>query len=80
MAFKLLNALVQSRDRGEHLIVLVLEFLSLVFSGAILTLHHVDRLLELIVTHFFIVKVLLDAGACSDCLHGQLHGTGFVFL
>ena len=69
MTFELLDALVQSRDRVEHLVVLVLELLTLVFSGAILTLHHHDLLLELAVSTFLIVEVLLDARACSDCFH-----------
>ena len=69
MTFEFLDTLVQSRDRVEHLIVLVLELLTLVFSGAILTLHHHDLLLELAVSAFLFVEVLLDAGARSDRLH-----------
>ena len=69
MALKLLNTLIESGDRIEHLVMLVLKFEPLLLSFDQFLLDHNDLVLEGPVASLLLVKVLLDVRSRRDSLH-----------
>ena len=69
VALELLDTLVESGDRIEHLVMLVLELKSLLLCLLKLRLEHQDLLSKLTIALLLLIQVLLDVRSSSDGSH-----------